>query len=94
MAEENKVVESVCGENKCIAQEEEGNILELLTEAVGYDVWEEVEGCTCEANLERIKIRHELHANPEIDTSKADNAVGEPEPQPPVEEDVEEKVEE
>lgn len=95
MAEENQVVEvvdevvkeeikSVCGADNCIAQEGEAQILDLLTAAVGYDVFAQVEGCECESNLERIKIREEIHLNPDVDTTKADQA-GNPEFDPEVE---------
>ena len=64
-------------------QDGNGNVLDLLSEAVGYTVYDNVllengEPCDCEENLKRKELRESLHADPEIDTSKADMS-GDPE---------------
>lgn len=58
-------------ELKCTAK------LDELSEAVGYDVWDNCE-CECETNTKKIEIRQGIHSNPDVDTSKAEvNGYGE-----------------
>ncbi len=67
MSEEMKYC---CEESKDI--EGNGTILDKLTEAAGYTVYNSVEGCECEENLKRKEIRESIHLNPEIDTTPAE----------------------
>lgn len=59
-----------CEDSKDI--EGNGTILDKLTEAAGYTVYNSVEGCECEENLKRKEIRESIHLNPEIDTTAAE----------------------
>ena len=59
-----------CEDSKDI--EGNGTILDKLTEAAGYTVYNSIEGCECEENLKRKEIRESIHLNPEIDTTAAE----------------------
>ena len=67
MSEEMKYC---CEDSKDI--EGNGTILDKLTEAAGYTVYNSIEGCECEENLKRKEIRESIHLNPEIDTTAAE----------------------
>ena len=67
MSEEMKYC---CEDSKDI--EGNGTILDKLTEAAGYTVYNSIEGCECEENLKREEIRQSIHLNPEVDTTKAE----------------------
>ena len=75
MAEENQVEQEVfvpeqcC--DKCLDTGSCGNILDKLSEAKGEDVYVACD-CECEVAENRRNIREELHANPDIDTTDAE----------------------
>ena len=75
MAEENQVEQEVfvseqcC--DKCLDPEDCGNVLDILSEIKGENIYASCD-CECEVAENRRNIREELHANPDIDTSLAE----------------------
>jgi hypothetical protein len=58
---------------KCTDDQKCGSILEPLTTIAGHDIVDHCE-CDCDENIKRQTEREELHANPEIDTTEAEEA--------------------
>ena len=55
----------------CTDDQKCGSILEPLTTIAGRDIVDHCE-CECDENIKRQTEREELHANPDIDTSEAE----------------------